>query len=154
MDFNKVKLYYISYNFYTFSAGLIGLFINLFVLVTSSLLGVIYFNIVYYIGLEIALFGCSYLIAYVDPKDLYIAGNIIRSITLLVLLAAANFVSNIFLFGILYGISIGTFWLGNNILTSDISRGIDRRQFVYRNNLISSVASFIAPAAGGGVEVI
>ncbi len=149
MKLDRASLYYISYNLNIFSGGLVTLFINLFVLATSSLLGVILFNILYYTGLEIALFGCAYGVTRVDPKDFYIVGNLIRAITLISLLAAASLISNILVFGLLYGISIGTFWLGNNILSSDISAGIDRRGFVYRNNLIGSVVSFIAPTLAG-----
>jgi MFS family permease len=149
MKFGRASLYYVSYNLNSFSAGLIALFINLFVLATSSLLGVILFNILYYTGLEIALFGCAYWITKIDPKDFYIAGNVIRAVTLISLLAAASLVSNIIIFGLLYGISIGTFWLGNNVLSSDISKGLDRRDFVYRNNLLTSIVSFIAPTLAG-----
>ena len=149
MDLDKVKSYYISYNLYSFSSGLVGVFMNLFLLATVSLAGVIEFNILYFTGLALAMFGCAYTLPRINPKELYIAGALIRAVTLIFLIAAAGLVSNILVFGLLYGVSIGTFWLGNNILTSDISKNIDRREFIYRNNLISSIVSLAAPTLAG-----
>ncbi len=149
MDIDRIKLYYISFNMYIFSRGLVSVFINLFVLVASSLLGVIYFNLMYFTGLEISYFGCAYFLDRTDPKQLYITGVVTRALTLILILATASVVSNILFFGLLYGISIGTFWLGNNILTSDISKGTDRVGFVYRNSAIEGMVSFAAPILAG-----
>lgn len=149
MNMGKVRMYYLSFNLYNFSAGLIAVFLNLFVLATASLLGVIYFNIVYFAGLEIFYFASVYALDYLDPKDLYIIGSVIRAITLILIMIAALFVSNILVFGFAYGASIGTFWLGNNILVSDVSKEIDRKDFVLKLSVIGDAVSIIAPIAAG-----
>ncbi len=149
MGLNKVGLYYISFNLYTLSTGLIGVFLNLFVLATTSLAGVIYFNIFYMGGVEILYLATVYALNYLEPKDLYVIGAAIRALTLIFLITAAAFVSNLLVFGFLYGASIGTFWLGNNILTSDLSKKMDRTDFVYKNSVIGGAMSFIAPTIAG-----
>ncbi len=149
MDVDRVWIYYISFNLYNFSTGLVGIFLNLFVLATSSLLGVIYFNIFYYGSLELSYFATIYALDYFSPKDLYVAGSVIRAFTLLFILFAALFVSNILAFGFLYGVSIGTFWLGNNIIMSDISKGVDRNEFSLRVNAIGNAVNLVAPTAAG-----
>jgi len=149
MNLDKVRLYYLSYNLYAFSSGLTSIFMSLFILATASLVGVIYFNMFYYAGLEIALFACAYTLEFVTPKDLYIAGTIFRAVTLVAILFSAMIVSNPLLFGFIYGISIGTFFLGNNILLSDVSRGVDRKDFVYKNSLIGSIVALFAPTIAG-----
>ncbi len=149
MNFDRVKLYFISFNLYNFSNGLLSAFLNLFVLATASLEAVVFFNIFFYAGLEISYFATAYALDYMEPKDMYIIGDVIRAATLAMLILAAYLVSNVIIFGLLYGVSIGTFWLGNNILISDVSKGVDRRDFVYKNSIIGGVVGFIAPVLAG-----
>ena len=83
MNLNRVRLYYISFNLYNFSTGMIGVFLNLFILATASLLSVIYFNIFFYAGLELLYFATVYTLDYLGPKDLYILGAAIRAFTII-----------------------------------------------------------------------
>ncbi len=149
MNLDKVKLYFISFNLYNFSGGLLSVFLNLFILATVSLAAVIYFNIFYYAGLELSYFATVYALGRFKPKDLYIIGTIIRAATIGMLVLSASMVSNVIIFGFAYGASIGTFWLGNNIITSDISKGTNRRSFVNNNNVIGNIVGFVAPALAG-----
>ncbi len=149
MNLDKIRLYYFSFNMYGFSNSLVAVFINLFVLSTSSIMGVVYFNILFYLGITVAVFGCAYLLSVFEPRDLFSYGAVIRAMMLIAILAAAGITSNVPLFGLLYGVSMGMFWLGNNVLTSDITKGADRKAFVYKNNMITSIVSFVAPTIAG-----
>ncbi len=145
----ELKWYYASFNLFVFSQGLIGAFLNLFFFANDSYVSVLYFQLFVIIGVTLAFIGSGYLLRSIKPKDLYAAGEIARVVILISLVAAAGFISNLFFFGILYGISGGLFWSGNNIITYDVTEKMDRNAFISFNNIASGVATFAAPFMAG-----
>lgn len=146
---SNLKNYYISYNLFQLSQGLIGIFLNLFFFVNGGYLAVLEFQAASYIliGLSFALSG--YVLQEYYPKQVYAIAEIALVVLLVSMLFLVGYLSNVILFGILFGAVSGFFWAGNNILMYVIPRRSERMKFVTLNNILGGLIALAAPTVGG-----
>jgi MFS family permease len=145
----NIRNYYLSYNISLVGTGLVGVFINVFFLATIGYIAVLYFQIATWTITLVAYILSGYLMRKYHPKYLYSAGLILGIILLAVLLTVQSALSNVMVFGLIYGTSIGILYAGNNVVMYDITKGTNRTSFVAVNNLLGGIASLIAPVAAG-----
>ncbi len=145
----NLKNYYISYNLFQLSQGLIGVFLSLFFFVNGGYLAVLEFQAANYIliGLSFALSG--YVLQDYHPKQVYAIAEISIVVLLTSMLFLVGYLSNVILFGILFGAVSGFFWAGNNILMYAIPQKSERMKFVTLNSIIGGIIALAAPTMGG-----
>lgn len=143
--FNYLK----SYNSFFFANGLAGSFINILFFNTGNMIIVFEYQIAYLISQLFFYIISGYLSNYVRVLHIYSSGPLIRAISLLSTLFIQGIFLNPVFFGILYGISGGFFWGGNNIASLEVSHGKDRMSFISFNSFVSNLSSLLAPLIGG-----
>ncbi len=144
-----LRNYYLSFNLYMFAFGLVSVFLNLLFFSQGSYLAVVYFNLATYFFLPITFALSGYLLGRYRPKHLYMIGEIAIIAVFASLFVFGNLVSNVIVFGSLYGIASGVFWAGNNVVGYDLTKNSDRTEFISTNNLISGIVGLIAPLVAG-----
>ena len=144
-----LKRYYIAYNLFVFSQGLVAVFLNVLFFSAGSYTELLYFQLISTIGIFLSFTACSYALRRYSPSSLFAYGEIFRAALLMAIVVGMQFTSNVYLLGLLYGISGGIFWTGNNALMYDISRKRNRMSFISMNNIIGGIAAFVAPVFAG-----
>ena len=146
-----IERYYLSFNLAIFGNGLVAVFLNLFFLSNYSYVAVLYFQLVTYATAYGAYALAGYVYPKYSPKHLYVLGLALSGLVLIDLLAVSGPLSNPFAFGVLYGITIGVFYAGNNPLMHDITRSANRTTFVATNNFLTGAVSLVAPVCAGAL---
>lgn len=141
--------YYVSTSLFFFASGLYGIFINIFFFVTQNLESVIFYQTAFQASQTLFFVLGTYAMGFISAKYLYVAGNILRAATLILLFFIPLLSANAILFGLIFGISSGLFWGGNATFSLEISRSTNRYTFLSINSAISSMAALLSPAIGG-----
>jgi MFS family permease len=146
---SNIRNYYISYNLDQFGAGLVGVFINLFFFSTNNYISVLYFQLATFVIALMTYIPAGYFMRRYHPKYLYLLGLALSVFLLGDLLIATGVLSNVFIFGTIYGASIGILYAGNNVLMYDITKDANRTSFIATNNFLGGAVSLIAPVTAG-----
>ena len=151
LDSTNIKNYYASFNLDQFAVGLISVFINLFFFATQNYAAVLYFELATFIVALVTYIPAGYLMRRYHPRYLYLIGLALSIILLVDLLVATGALASVFIFGIIYGASIGVYYAGNNVIMYDITKRSNRTSFVATNNFLTGAASLIAPVLAGAL---
>ncbi len=149
MNLDNIKRYYLSFLLFTFSQGIVGVFLNLFFFSSGSYAAVLYFQLALTAGLFLMFTLSGYLMNRFMPRDLFIAGEVFRVAILITLIVAIGYFSNVMIFGFIYGLSSGLFWAGSNNILYDITLKKNRFALISTINALSSVIAMISPLFGG-----
>jgi MFS family permease len=148
---SHVTKYISSFNSFYFANGLASSFINILFFSTGNLIIVLEFQISYQIS-QLFMFILSGTISNsLKTRYIYASGNIVRAISLILVISVGGIFLNQVFFGIIYGMSGGLFWAGNAIVSLEVSRGTDRHSFLSLNSTVSYIVSFVSPIVGGVV---
>lgn len=149
LKLSDLNNYYLSYNLFQFSLGLIGVFLNLFFFSKGGYGSVFYFQILSNVFLITFFILTGYLMKRYHPKKLYLLGEVSLIALLMAVLFIGGVLTNVIIFGILYGVTEGIYWASSNLLTLKVPKRAQRVSFVAINNLIGGVVALFAPAIGG-----
>lgn len=104
------------------------------------------FNIGSYSGIAIGFFLNAYLLRLFESGRLYALGCVLQGIVPMILIAVGTQTNTLVLpLGIALGIAQGFFWGNRNALTSKITQGPHRYQFVSLETTLAITAGIISP---------
>ncbi len=147
----NIRRYYLSFNLNVFAMGLVGVFINLYFFSTGSYVDVIYYQIFAYLFTFVAFALSGYLMNRYRPNRVYMLGSALFIFLLIDLLSSTGFLSSAIVFGAAWGVAIGMFYAGNNVIMFDITERANRTNFVATNNALGGLARFFAPIIAGAL---
>ncbi len=150
-DHTNIRHYYASYNIDQFAVGLIGVFLNLFFFSTQNYAAVLYFDLATFLIALVTYLTSGYMLRMHHPKSLYLIGIGLSILLLVDLLLATGPLASVFVFGLIYGASIGIFYAGNNVIMYDLTKRYNRTSFVAMNNFLTGAAALIAPVVAGAL---
>lgn len=137
---------------FTFATSTASVFLGLFLFKIGGFSTVAQFYVVYLFFLLVAYIASGWTLQKFSSSQAIQIGLFLYSLSYLLLVTLGqNAIHFLPLLGILFGISSGTFWSGNNLSQYILTSEHSRNEYFSKLNAFSNIASTAGPLLGGGI---
>lgn len=144
------------FSFYLAASPMLQIFLTTYLWrQEGGALFVILYNLGFVFGLPVGFFINGYLLKLFHIKFLYCFGLIVQGLgAALAIFSTGLTVSNIALYGLLYGVMAGLFWANRNTLDFQLSREKNRSYFFHIQVVVASILDVVMPFVVGWLLVL
>ena len=144
------RLLTIIIQIYYFSAGLSGIFLQIFFFKLGGFSSVFYYNLITFTLIVLTYIISGKLLKKYTTKHLINWGLILALLSwLIILVLGVKAINHLLIIGIITGIAGGLFWSGFNLSQYILSHKDRRHQYFGTNNLINGLVSIASPVIAG-----
>src|SRR3989338_10829662 len=144
------RLLTIIIQIYYLSAGLSGIFLQIFFFKLGGFSSVFYYNLITFTLIVLTYIISGKLLKKYTTKHLINWGLILALLSwLIILVLGVKAVNHLLFIGIITGIAGGLFWSGFNLSQYILTQKHNRHHYFGINNMITGIVNTIAPATDG-----